>query len=295
MDLLFITHALNGLLMVILPVALGILLTRRFQLGWRLWWIGGATFILSQVGHLPFNQFLTWLFQNQYLPAPPAAWRPFFNPVILGLSAGLWEELSRAAVYRFWAKDARSWRKGILLGAGHGGIEAILLGALVIIAFINMSAARNLDLSQVVPASQLALAQQQVATYWSAAWPMTLLGAVERIFTIPCQICLSVLVLQAFTRNQPLWIGVAVLWHAFLDATTVYFMAQWSAAPWGAYAVEGLIGLFALVSIGLLLMLRQPEPPAPEVVLPPPAPMLKLDQIKLEATQENIENSRYSQ
>jgi uncharacterized membrane protein YhfC len=293
MDLLFVTHALNGLLMVAIPVALGVFLARRFHLGWRIWLIGGATFILSQVGHIPFNQFLTGLFQNHILPAPPAAWKPFFNPVVLGLSAGLWEELSRAAIYRWWAKDARSWRKGVLLGAGHGGVEAILLGLLVLYAFFQMTAIRNLDLSQVVPAAQLQLAQQQVSAYWTAAWPLTLLGAVERIFTIPCQIALSVLVLQAFTRRQPAWIALAVLWHALLDASTVYFAARWSGAPWGTYAVEGLVGLFALLSLGMLFALHQPEPPEPEVVLPTAPPPLDLDNISLVDTSKNIDDSRY--
>jgi uncharacterized membrane protein YhfC len=293
MDILFLTHALNGILMVAVPVALAIFLTRRFHLGWRLWLIGGATFILSQVGHIPFNSFLTGLFQNHILPAPPAAWTPYFNPVVLGLSAGLFEELSRAAVYRWWAKDARSWRKGILLGAGHGGAEAIILGLVVSYTFIQMAAARGMDLSTVVPASQLALAQQQVSAYWSAPWPLTLLGAVERIFTIPCQIGFSVLVLQAFTRKQPFWIALAVLWHAFLDASVVYFMAQWAGTSWGVYAVEGLVGLFALISIGFIFALRRPEPPEPEEVVPTPQALMDVGKVVIADTQENIEDSRY--
>jgi uncharacterized membrane protein YhfC len=209
------------------------------------------------------------------------------------LSAGLFEELSRAAVYRWWAKDARSWRKSVLMGAGHGGAEAIILGVLVFYTFIQMTAARGMDLSKVVPTSQLALAQQQITAYWSAPWPLTLLGAVERFFTIPCQIGFSVLVLQAFTRKQPVWIALAVLWHAFLDASVVYLSAQWSATTWGVYAIEGLVGVFALISIGFIFALRQPEPPEPEVVLPAPAPLMDVGKVVLKDTQENIDNSRY--
>src|SRR5512146_2676712 len=133
MDILVVTRLLNGLLMIGLPVALGFFLTRRFHLGWRLWWIGAATFIISQVGHIPFNWIFTRLFALKYLPTPPAEWSLVFNAVFLGLSAGLFEELARAGVYRWWADDARSWRKGVLLGAGHGGVEAIILGALVVV------------------------------------------------------------------------------------------------------------------------------------------------------------------
>ena len=36
---LFIAHALNGLLMIGMPIVLAIYLTRRFHFGWRLWYI----------------------------------------------------------------------------------------------------------------------------------------------------------------------------------------------------------------------------------------------------------------
>ena len=71
-------HLLNGLLMVGMPIGLGFFLARRVvtgttgQSGWRLWWIGAAGFVISQIGHIPFNFFLTWLFQQHILPAPPS-------------------------------------------------------------------------------------------------------------------------------------------------------------------------------------------------------------------------------
>jgi uncharacterized membrane protein YhfC len=294
MDLLLFTHLLNGLLMIAIPVGLALYLTRRFRLGWRLWWIGAATFVLSQIGHIPFNWLLTRLFQSGVLPLPAATWIPAFNAVVLGLSAGLWEELTRYAVYRWWAKDARSWNKGVLMGAGHGGMEAIILGSLVLYTFINMVALRNADLTQVVPASQLALAQQQVSAYWSTSWLLSLLGAVERTFTIPCQIALSVLVLQAFTRGKFRWVWLAVLWHAALDASAVYFSVAWRAYPWWPYAIEGLIGMEALISIAIIFVLRQPEPAAPEELAPTPAPAKDVVLVPIEETSENLDKTRYN-
>jgi len=293
MDSFLFTHLLNGLLMVAIPIGLGFYLSRRFHLGWRLWWIGAATFVLSQIGHIPFNWLLTRLFQNGVLPLPPATWRLAFNAVVLGLSAGLWEELTRYAVYRWWAKDARSWNKGVLLGAGHGGIEAIILGGLVLYTFINMVALRNTDLAQVVPASQLALAQQQVSAYWSTSWLLSILGAVERTFTIPCQIAFSVLVLQAFTRGKFRWVWLAILWHATLDAAAVYFSVAWRAYPWWPYAVEGLVGIGALISLAIIFGLRQPEPAVPEEMAPLPAPVNELILVPIEETSENLDKTRY--
>ncbi|MFQ5921279.1 MAG: hypothetical protein ACE5M4_00405 [Anaerolineales bacterium] len=46
---------LNGLLMIAIPIALGIYLVRRTGQCWRLFLVGGALFIGSQVLHIPFN------------------------------------------------------------------------------------------------------------------------------------------------------------------------------------------------------------------------------------------------
>ena len=110
-NLLFITHALNGLLMIGMPIALGIYLTRRFHYGWRLWFIGAASFVISQIGHIPFNNFLNSLFLKGNLPFPPVAYRSLIFAIIAGLSAGVFEEVTRYLVMRFWAKDARSCQK----------------------------------------------------------------------------------------------------------------------------------------------------------------------------------------
>ena len=290
MNILYITYLLNGLLMLALPIGLGVYLTRRFGWGWRLWWIGAGTFVFSQVGHIPFNAGLTALFQNNILPPPPDAWKLPFNAVVLGLSAGLWEEIARYATYRWWVKDARTWRKGVLLGAGHGGIEAIILGLLVLLAYVNMSIAAQMDLTGLVPADQLALAQQQVSAYWSAPWYATLLGALERAFTLPFHIAASLLVLQAFTRKQIRWLWLAVGWHALVDAGAVYVVGMW-----GVYAAEVWVAVSALANLALIYRLYRPEPPEPIGGLRPLPDLQTLPPLaEPEESTENLDETRYN-
>lgn len=272
--------------MIAMPIGLAIYLTRRWKLGWGLWFIGAATFILSQVGHIPFNSvagailnrtsMVNWSKPNQLI----------FNAIFLGLSAGLFEELFRYGMFRWWAKDARSWKKGILLGAGHGGAEAIIIGGLVFYSFFQLAAYRNIDLATVVPTAQLEVAKAQIAAYWSATWYAALLGAVERFFTIPVQIALSVIVLQTFTRKQWFWVWLAVLYHAVIDASAVYLLK-----PLGMYWTEALIGGFAVLSIILIFSLRQPEPDLPQPVSISSTPIPKLEPI--EETPDNLDNSKY--
>lgn len=293
MNILYITYALNGLLMIAMPIALAVYLTRRFKSGWRLVWIGAATFILSQVGHIPFNAWFFSLFERGILPTPPEEYRQVFFAILLGLSAGLWEECARYASYRWWAKDARTWGKALVFGSGHGGIEAIILGALVLFAFIQMIAIRTADLSTLVPAEQLALAQQQVYAYWTAPWYGTILGAVERAFTLIFHLSASVLVLQAFTRRRIRWLFLAIGWHAFVDALAVY-----AAGTWGPYIAEAIIGVFALISLGIIFALREPDPEptiTQQTELPPVLDAAAaVGEHDFEETPQNLEDSRYN-
>jgi uncharacterized membrane protein YhfC len=286
MNILYITYFINGFLMVAMPLALAIYLTRRWKLSWRFWFVGAAVFILSQVGHIPFNYGLTALFQNNVLPHPPDAWKNIFNAVFLGLSAGLFEELSRYAMFRWWLKDARSWRKAVLTGAGHGGAEAIILGVLVLLAYVELIVLLNPNVLATLPAAQLETVKTQVAAYWSTPWYSTMLGAFERLCTIPVQICFSVIVLQTFTRKQWFWVWLAVLYHAVIDASAVFLV------PYvGMYWLELIVAGFSLLSILIIFMLRQPESADPEPTPVASAPQVILNPV--EETPENLDGSRY--
>lgn len=286
MNILIIIHALNGLLMIAMPVGLAIFLTRRWKMGWGVWWIGFATFIISQVGHLPFNWAVDSLLDKSALLYWPRTSQLIFSAAFLGLSAGVFEEVSRYLVLRFWAKKARSWRSGVLFGAGHGGSEAIILGLLVLLTYVNMLVIRTMDLSTLVPPQQLELAQQQVAAYWSAPWYLTLLGALERLLTIPAHIFMAVLVMQAFTRRNLLWLFAAIFYHALLDASAVLALEYV-----GPYWTEALIAVFALVSLVLTFALRQPEPQPDLAPAPGPAPLPPVR--PPEETDENLDRTRY--
>jgi uncharacterized membrane protein YhfC len=261
---LVFTHALNALLMLAMPVALGFYLARRLGARWSLYGVGALTFIASQGVHVPLNFGLTALFNYKILPAPPAAWHPWFNPVVLGLTAGLCEEVARYVVYRWWIKSARSWREALMFGAGHGGIEAIFVGLSALAAFATYFFLQRGGSLNVVPPEQQPALAQQLAAYWSAPWPLTLLGAVERAFALCVHLGLSVLVLQAFKRRNAAWLVGAILWHAASDTTALLALPVW-----GAYWTEAVIGAFALASLAMLFALR---PKAGEAELPPTEP-----------------------
>jgi uncharacterized membrane protein YhfC len=255
MDTLFITHILNALLMIGLPLLLAIFLKRRYKHSWVLFFSGVVGFIVSQVGHIPFNYLLTLLFQRNVLPAPPQEYQLIFNAIVLGLSAGLWEELVRYGTLRWWiGKNVRTWSQALFFGNGWGGIEAIILGGLALLAFFQLLAMRNIDLSGLIPAAQLELVRQQIESYWTMPWYTSLMGAYERAWTLIIQISFTVLVLQAFTRGKIIWVWLAVAWHALIDALAVYI-----AGTSGFVAAEVAVTIAGLISLGFIFALRQPE------------------------------------
>jgi uncharacterized membrane protein YhfC len=286
-NILCVTYFLNGFLMIAMPIGLTIYLTRKFKQGWRLFWIGAVIFLFSQILHIPFNALVAPVFNQFGFIALPVDLQNVILSVFLGLSAGLFEELSRYAMYRWWTKDARSWGKGLLAGAGHGGIEAIILGLLVLYGYVQMLIVRGMDVSTLVTPDKVALAIVQIQAYWSAPWYLTLLGALERLFTIPLHLACSVLVLQAFTRKKFWWVGLAILFHALADGVAVFI----SKIGFSALAIEGIIGIFAIVSVVIVFTLRQPETASESIPVPVPTPEFKPEPV--DETKENLDQTRY--
>lgn len=241
--------------MITLPLILAFYLTRKFGLSWGLVGWGALTFIASQIVHIPLLYSLDYVIKQAF-PNFPKEWALPFNAVFLGLMAGLSEELARYVVYRRFLPTARTWKQALVFGAGHGGIEAIIVGVLAGLTVMQMIVMRDADLSTLgIPAEQLPLVQKQVSDFWASPWYAGLLGAVERVFAIGFHLSASVLVLQAITRKNLVWLGAAIFWHALLNGVALV-----AVGTVGIYWAEALVGLGALISLGIIYALRDREP-----------------------------------
>jgi len=294
MDLLAVTYFITWLLIITFPILLGIFLIRKFQLPGKIWWIGAAIFILSQVFHLPFNNFALDPLLAKLQAAFPGSLGFLFISLLAGLSAGVFEEGARYGMFRWWLKDRRTWRNAVIAGAGHGGTEAIFLGLYLAYIYLNMIALRHANLSMLnLAPDQLAVVQQQVQQYWSTPWFSTFIPFLERVFTIPFHIMASVLVLQVFTRRpgrqQFGWLGLAVLLHTFMDGSAVFIANQWN-----VYIAEAVLGGLAILDVIIIFALRQPEPQAADTAPPQPTiGALPFTPKPVEETIENLEKTRY--
>ena len=250
--MLYLTFAIEILIMFGLPIGLVLVLKRQPGVSWGLILAGAIAFIGSQVVHLPLNWALGLLGPGRGV----ALWPLPLMALVVGLSAGVCEEGARYLVLRLWRREARSWMQGMAFGTGHGGVESIFTAGLVLITFTNMLILRRIGLGSMgLSGEMLEQAQAQVEAYWSMAWYLPLLGGVERVFGLIIHVALSLLVVQALVGNNLSWLLAAVGAHALVDGVTVV-LAQ---AGWSPLALEGVLLLFALGGLGLVLVLRPRE------------------------------------
>lgn len=250
--MLYITNVVNILLLFAIPITLGIFLVRKYELEGRWWWIGGVVYVLSQIILLPLQNY----FINPYLNALslsgtlPSIYVLILGGASLGILAGVCEELIRYATFRWWTRDARSFESGLLLGIGSSGAASIILAFLVIYNFINMTIYRNVDLTILAPADQVQSLQSQITAFWSTPWYHTFRESIGQLFMLVVEICLTLLVLQAFVRRHWYWVPLAIGFHALVEASRVITMNLSNQnlvnAVLGVYAIFSCIIIFAL-------------------------------------------------
>jgi uncharacterized membrane protein YhfC len=291
-----VPRLLNGLLMLALPLALAAFLARRLRAPWGLFATGAAGFLLSQILHIPFNlAVLNSAIQRAGFTPEAGFPGSVLGPLLLGLSAGAFEEPARYLMFRLAGREGRSWSGGLMLGAGHGGLESITLGVLVLYGFFQAAAYRGTELSALLPPGQLAAAEANLTAYWSAPAHTALLGALERVLAICMHLGLSILVLQSVRRRNILWLALAVVWHMLVDAAALVVVAAW-----GVWAAEGALAVLALVSLGAVFGLRGrsgelPEPPVAPGFAPARQPAAGPHRREPPVNPKRLDDSRYSE
>ncbi len=223
--MIIFAYSISVLLMIATPVIVAVLLRRRFTTPWFLFLVGSATFIGSQIVHLPLNE---WLGDIGLLPplgsaAGPPLWR---TALILGLTAGLCEELARTVGYAL-LRRFRRFEDGVMLGVGHGGIEAMVFGAVQTAAMVtSLLALRGADLTTLnLAADQMTAVTQQLenlnrSPLWAA------LPWVERCLAMGIHVILSLLVWRAFALRKAWYVPLAIAYHVAFDAVAVYVAQQ---------------------------------------------------------------------
>jgi len=190
--------------------------------------LGILAFVVSQVLlRIPLMQYIG---QNSASYSMFSVTQPVLFSIVIGLSAGVFEELARFIAMRFLMKQ-RDWQSGFLFGAGHGGIEAVL--------FVGISAVSLLLSPSLITSGEL---------YF--------VGGLERFFAMLLHIGLSIIVLQGVMQKRFLYVILAILIHGLVDALVGIFPI-YIPADYVLIAIEGALALIALAVFIYSLRLKR--------------------------------------
>jgi uncharacterized membrane protein YhfC len=280
-------RVINIVLMVGIPVSLGVFLIRKGRYGFRPIWIGALAFVLSQVVHVPFNQYglLPGLRGMGVDLASPSGASLIILGAAAGLSAGIFEEAARYLVFRFWLKDEGGLLLPIKYAVGHGGVEAVLAGLLALLALVQVLVLGGVGGLESFSPQQADMVRSQLDTYWAVPWGQSLLGAWERVSAMIFHLGASLLVYRAVRRRQIGWLLAAVGGHAVFNAVAVIGVQILN-----INILEGLIFGLAIVWTFWAWRVRVIEPDITPADPPLPSRLKKGGD---NATPEQLEESRY--
>ena len=222
----FAAAIFNVLVCIVLPLGVLVWLLLRHRRFAGVYLVGAAVFLASQVlTRIPLLSFLGTL--PDYVSF--ATGNPALYAILLGLSAGVFEECGRYIALHLM-KRHRSFNAALSFGMGHGGVEAILIGV-----------------------NSLWILLFNPAYLASASPAYVALAGVERIFAMLLHIGLSVLVMHAVAHQRPRWLFLAILLHGGVDAA-VGLLSLWG---FDVMVIEAFLIVFSLSTAALAFTLRK--------------------------------------
>lgn len=198
------------------------------QKGFIAFILGIAAFVVSQVLlRIPILQYLS---ESTLGYSMLSVTQPVLFSILLGLSAGVFEELARYIFMLFFMKQ-RDWQAGFLFGAGHGGIEAILVVGIGMVVLLFSPTGIVGD-----------------ANY--------LIGGIERFFAMLLHIGLSIIVLQGVVRKKFIYIVIAILIHGLIDAL-IGILPLYVPKDYALVMLEGTLAFLALAVFSYCVWIKR--------------------------------------
>ena len=242
------TFAVVALFEIVVPLALGYWIVKRFGLSWRVFLLGAHFFIIVQVVHTP----LVLVTQTPlYLALLPFGTTTALAAlaVYLGLMAGLFEEVGRYLVYRYLFRRQEiplTRENGLLFGTGWGGVESMIVALLVLTSMLSYIAITSDGSMLFLPDDPAVQAEIEALR---ALTPLDILpGLAERMMTIVLHIAWSLMVLASVVYGRKALLALAVIWHAAVDAIAVYL-----APTQGILVTEAAVFVFAVIGVAYIL------------------------------------------
>jgi uncharacterized membrane protein YhfC len=194
----------SGLLEMLIPFAVGFYIIRRFGSSWKIWFLGALMFMMSLI-RIPLNVYISQFI----LAGTPTPFAYSLLVLVPSFTAGIFEEVARYIGFKRLIKD-RSYESGLTYGAGHGGVESMLIVGLNI-----------LSLGVMLLTNPGALPPEQLLSILGMPIYLPLIGVYERIMAMIIQIGLSIMVLESIRKSDIRYLFVAVGIHTMLNYLAV--------------------------------------------------------------------------
>ena len=243
---------LDMLLGFAVPVCLAWWMIKKYKVRLSTILIGAATFIV-------FALVLEALVHKIVLGGSLGATiqgKTLYYALYGGLMAGLFEETGRFLSMKFlMKKEPTTVLPGLAYGAGHGGVEMLIVFGISMISNLVMSVMINAGQLETIVSQTPAEAQEQVRAAAAQLAELRagglLLGLWERISALILHFSLSVLVWAAVRKGGKwLWLfPAAILLHAGVDAQAV-ILSKSASMP----ALEAIIFAESIAIAGIAYM-----------------------------------------
>ena len=250
--------AVSAVCSVLIPVGLLIFFRKKLGASVVPFFVGCLTFFLSV---MVLESILHRLVLTSSLGAVIQG-NTWLYALYGGLAAGVFEETGRLITMKFLKKKHNTPRTALMYGAGHGGIEVVLI--------LGVGMAQNLFMAQAINSgaiaqllaplegAELEAINIQLQALIATPAPYFLVGIVERISAVVLHIGLSVLVWQAAVKPGKFWLYLAAIGlHALADALAI--IIQGFGAP--IWAIECAIAVFALAVAFLARQIYRKDAP----------------------------------
>ena len=165
-----------------------------------------------------------------------------------GAAAAIFEETGRIFAAKVFLRRKLATPEGFMYGVGHGGVEAIVVGAVTQISNISLALLINAGgaktLLGALSGAQYDAAAEQLGALCSADGAAFFLAGYERVLAVAVHICLSLIMFRGLREHKPALCVLCYVLHFALDAITVLVNSAF-----GIYAVEAFLTVFVLLTV----------------------------------------------
>lgn len=241
------------ILCVAAPAALCVLLKRKTGAKLSYMLLGAVTFVifamfLEQILHLAMNAF----FGEQLASS---LW---LSALYGGAAAAIFEEFGRLVAMKYLIGNQLEKETALMYGVGHGGIEALAIGALTCVS--NLATASMVNGGKLESAlagldeAARATSLKTISQLWTLPSYLFYMAGVERLIAFALQICLSYLVYRAVRYHRRGFFLAALGIHFAVDALAALLK---DAVP--VPALEAILAVIVIVTAIFTVRLYRAE------------------------------------